>query len=177
MRHLLIICVALSLVVCSYSQEHEEAYPRHYSEGGITLERKTENSPLQVTVNDTVDCYGDCPSVNRCLLGVCFGVCFDSNKDYHISEEELQVAFNSKLGLIERDWAGSVSKYIRQFDGADGSKLDGRISPNELQSVKDACKSFARIHDYLCARCERFSTYLERHPNLLTATAPKHIPI
>lgn len=166
----LAIIIVVAFLISFSIGEKEMPYPRKYSEAGITLERKNELSALQVSFNETIDCYGDCPSVNRCSIGICFGVCFDKNKDFQISAEELQAAFDLELGIIEKAVAGHAISYIEQFDGADGSPKNGLITPSELQSVRGACKSFAKIHDYLCSRCTRYSSYMERHPSLLKLT-------
>jgi len=130
-----------------------------YNKDGLVIEWDNSGE-LSLDIPDTWDCMKECKDerADRCILGYCFELCFDTDHDFVISEKELDSAFKKHLSWIERMATYSAKDWIKFFDGSDGSIKDSAISANELQyAEKVACSDLIKMRDNLCGRCEQFN--------------------
>ena len=130
-----------------------------FDQGGLRMEWSS-NGDFDIDIPDNWDCDGDCKGsnhANKCDIGICFEICFDKDKDFYISEKEVDKALNDKLSWVERMATDDAKHWVRKFDGLDGSEKDGKISALELHSADSSkCKDLKTIYDYLCMRCKTY---------------------
>jgi hypothetical protein len=125
-----------------------------YNEGGLRIEW-TKNGDFQMDIPDDWDCIGECENNNgnKCDIGVCFELCYDRDKDFYITESEVQHALDAKLSWAEKMLTSNAKEWVNKFDN-DG---DSRISPLELYNTdKSKCGDLNTIYNYLCMRCKTY---------------------
>lgn len=134
--------------------------PKIYdAEDGLHMEWRADGG-LDLDIPDSWNCAGTCEDerADRCSLGYCFELCFDTDKDFYVSEKEIDAALKKNLSWLERMVTFSAPEWITKFDGADGSAMDKKISASELNAAVDVeCKDLIDMRTYLCDRCPQFA--------------------
>jgi hypothetical protein len=138
--YLLIILLSLLLV------NNEKIY----NEQGIKIVW-TDDDELNIDIPNNFDCLHGCKDndADRCNIGICFELCYDKDRDFQISVDEVQRAIDKKLSWYEKMATYSAKDWVKKFDGKDGTKIDNKISPVELHTADVSCSDLGDMMKHL----------------------------